>query len=106
MRKHPVFYILDDQSKPVPENDILRWGEWFERAENRLLWRDDLPNGVSISTVFIGIDHNPWDRGPPVLWETKIFGGPHDQYQKRYTSSADAFKGHDAAVALAKRPLS
>jgi hypothetical protein len=104
MRKHPnVFYLLDDHGKPVPEPDIPRWGEWFERPENRMLWHDDLPNDVSVSTVFLGIDHNPRDRGPPILWETMIFGGPHDQYQKRYTSSADAFKGHGETVALAKR---
>jgi hypothetical protein len=99
-------YILDDNGNAVVEPDSARFAEWFERSENRLLWRDELPNGVSVSTVFLGIDHNLSGRGPPVLWETMIFGGPHDEYQERYTSSADAFKGHNAAVALAKRPAS
>jgi hypothetical protein len=31
-----------------------------------------------------------------------IIGGPHDQYQERYSSHEAAPKGHDAAVALAK----
>jgi hypothetical protein len=31
--------------------------------------------------------------------------GPHEKYQQRYTSQADALEGHDAAVALAKGVL-
>jgi hypothetical protein len=58
---------------------------------NRILQHDILPAEVSVSTVFLGIDHGfRCDRGLPVLWETMIFGGPHDGYQNRYTSRTDA----------------
>jgi hypothetical protein len=96
------FYKLDDHGNPIAEPDVRRWTEWFEHSENRVLWSDDLPDGVQVSTGFLGIDHNHSRRGPPILWGTKIFGGPRDQYCDRYFSRDDALKGHDAAVRLAK----
>lgn len=59
-------------------------------------------HNIVVSTVFLALDHS-WDGGPPVLYETMIFGGPLDQsYQRRYHTRADAIIGHDAAVYLAK----
>lgn len=56
---------------------------------------------VSVSTVFMGLDHAMGTEGPPILWETMIFGGPHDGYQTRYSSKEDAVEGHRYATALA-----
>jgi hypothetical protein len=56
--------------------------------------------GGYVSTVFLGLNHAFTD-GPPVLWETMIFGGPNDGWQDRYTSRAGAEAGHLRAVALA-----
>ena len=36
---------------------------------------DDLGSGLTISTVFLGIDHSHFREGPPMLFETMIFGG-------------------------------
>lgn len=58
-------------------------------------------NDAGVSTVFLGVDHG-FAGGPPVLWETMIFGGTHDQYQERYTSLAAAKEGHKRAVKLVK----
>jgi hypothetical protein len=98
-------YILDENGQPVREPNLDRWWIWFGTDENRVLRQDDLPGGISVSTVFLGLDHR-FGRGPPVLWETIIFGGTHDQYQERYISREAALKGHDAAVALAKGHVS
>jgi len=95
-------YILDDNGHPIREQNFDRWCEWIGRDENRIIWRTDLSDGVRVSTVFLGIDHHFISCGPPILWETMIFGGSHDQYQERYSSSSAAFAGHNAAVALAK----
>ena len=94
-------YILDEKGNPIEEPDILKWGEWFEKIEHRRVAVYITPSDVIISTVFLGLDHS-FGEGAPVLWETMIFGGPHDQYQDRYTSLAAAIEGHDQAVALAK----
>lgn len=99
-------YTLDDSGNPVLERDQQHFGEWFECAENRIIKQDDLGNGVSVSTVFLGFDHRMSGRGPPMLWETMIFGGRHNDYQKRYSSKAAALQGHNAALALAKGQVS
>ena len=93
-------YILDSHGNPVPEKDTLKWAEWFGKRDRHLAL-DKLPNGVRVSTVFLGLDHSFGD-GPPVLWETMIFGGLNDQYQQRYSSREDAVAGHKRAVLMAK----
>jgi len=56
---------------------------------------------VEVSTVFIGLDHG-WGEGPPILFETMIFGGKHDQFQERYPTWDEAVAGHEAAVRMVK----
>ena len=93
-------YILDAKGNPIPEPDLLKWGRWLETADNRRVAHNKTTSGVTVSTVFLGLDHRFGD-GPPVLWETMIFGGSHDQYQERYSSLSDAVNGHQKALALA-----
>lgn len=99
-------YILNEQGEPVPEPDLLKWAAWFEKADRHVA-KDLLPGGERVSTVFIGMDHS-FSRVPcpPVLWETMIFGGAHDEYQERYSSREEALAGHARAVALAPTPSS
>ena len=92
-------FVLDDQGNPVLEPDLMKWSKWFEQSEKRVLARDDLGN-IRVSTVFLGLDHS-FGSGPPLLWETMIFGGKHDDYQKRYSTRDEALAGHRHAVWLA-----
>lgn len=85
----------------VIEPDLLKWAEWFENNRQKRHVADVTIDGVRISTVFLGIDHD-FGGGRPLWFETMIFGGPHDQYQNRYTTWAEAESGHAAAVELAK----
>ena len=95
--KHRHYYILIDD-EAVPCEDVATWARWFETAERHVA--TDRVGGVQVSTVFLGLDHD-WGLGPlPVLWETMIFGGPHDEYQERYTSRTAALAGHQRALAL------
>ena len=93
-------YILDDAWNPVPVTDVLAWGRWMETHERHLSHdiQEDARDGktIRISTVFLGIDHQFGLSGPPVLWETMVFGGVLDGYQDRYTSRAAALAGHQA----------
>lgn len=93
-------YILNAAGDPVAEPDVLAWALWFGSAE-RTIARTELPNDVMVSTVFLGIDHN-FGGGPPILFETMIFGGPLDEAQYRYTTREIALIGHEAAVVEAK----
>lgn len=57
---------------------------------------------VEVSTVFLGLDHN-FFSGPPLLFETMIFGGPLDQEQERYTTWDEAVEGHNRMVKRAQK---
>jgi hypothetical protein len=92
-------YILDGNGKPVIEPDLMTWATWYEAAD-RSVAKDTLSNGTKVSTVFLGLDHS-FGFGVPLLWETMIFGGEHDQYQERYASREEAEKGHQRAIELA-----
>ena len=94
------YYIYDDNGKPVGQVDLFKWVQWLS-PEKRKVVHDTLKSGVKVSTVFLGLDHS-FGRGVPLLWETMIFGGEHDQYQERYTSLEDAKKGHAEALIIAR----
>lgn len=95
-------YILDESGNPIKEPNIVKWAKWFEKAE-RHIGNDDIGD-IHISTVFLGIDHS-FGLGPPLLWETMIFGGKHDQFQERYSTRAKAIAGHARAVKLVNADL-
>ena len=78
-------YIFDDSGRPVREPDITKWGVFLKDRKRRRVAADVLTiNGeeVRVSTVFLGMDH-AWDGGPPVLWETMVFGGKLSEEQDR-----------------------
>ena len=89
------------QGEPITyEQQMENWKrseyDWDEMKRVALEEHDD----VRVSTVFLGMNHNYGD-GPPLLFETMIFGGEHDDKQWRYTTEAQALEGHKAAVVLA-----
>lgn len=92
-------YILDASGTPVPEPDTAKWLKWFENNPEHIAC--DSRGTVIVSTIFLGIDANYGNAGPPILWETMVFGGKYDQFQVRYASRSDALAGHDRFMALA-----
>jgi hypothetical protein len=100
-------YILaEDGRTPVEEPDLMKWARWFENSERQVA--HDVVGAIQVSTVFLGFDHSFREivggEGPPVLWETMIFGGPADLdgYQDRYSSYGEAVAGHAKAMELAR----
>lgn len=57
---------------------------------------------VIVSTVFLGLDHRRGADGPPILFETMVFGGALNGEQERYSTWEEAQTGHDAMVARVK----
>ena len=92
------YYKLDENNCPRL-TDITGYYEWKnalpEEKQTGIGFRVDKTErgGVCVSTVFLGLDHGG-DGGPPVLWETIVFGGEHDQDCERYTSQKEAEQGH------------
>lgn len=84
-------YVLDEAGNPVEEKDLLTWARWFESAD-RTVARDQIDE-ARISTVFLGMDHS-YTEGPPVLYETMVFGGQFDLYEVRYQTQEQALVGH------------
>ena len=89
----PTYYILKGHNA-VPVNDAPH--PWPSH-ETRSVAQTYMENDVHISAVFLVIDH-AWD-GPPDLFETMIFGGPHSDTQWRYHTWDEAAAGHARIVA-------
>ncbi len=58
----------------------------------------DVVAGVSVSTVWIGINQNFTGHGPPLIFETLIRGGTRDYEQIRYSTEAEAMAGHTRVI--------
>lgn len=82
-------------------HDFITWGRWMQKADRRVAETRD--GGVRVSTVFLGLDHR-FGKGPPLLFETTIFGGEHDQYRDRASSWEEAEVMHAEACVLAFPP--
>jgi hypothetical protein len=91
-------YILEGHT-PVAVDDVLTWARWYETAARHVATTN--VGEVHVSTVFIGLDH-AFQGGPPILFETMIFGGKQDGYFARYSTWEEAEAGHASAVTLAE----
>jgi hypothetical protein len=97
-------YILDADNNVI-EVDLITWAQWLEHPSNRIVGFTQITSQVDVSTVFIGLDHrfSGWPPGPPILFETLIFGGPLDGEGSRYCSHDDALTGHAMYVKRARK---
>lgn len=54
----------------VPCEDLREWGEWMSKND-RTVHKTTI-EGVLVSTVFLGLNHN-YGEGDPLLFETMVF---------------------------------
>jgi hypothetical protein len=87
LRNRVAVPVSDDEWKRLP-------------MEDRRVAKTEI-GPVTISTVFLGLDHGLGD-GPPRLFETMIFGGEHDEYQDRCSTWEEAEAQHEVACALVR----
>lgn len=93
-------YILKDKI-PVLCEDVSEWGLWFDKAD-RVVARTQVSEHISVSTVFIGIDHSfSPESAVPILFETMIFGGDEDGLVERYSTWTEAEEGHHEVCRMA-----
>lgn len=85
------FYRLEGKT-PVPADIGSFKIEHIEQTEK---------DNTKVSTVFLGIDHSFGYGGPPVLFETMIFGGEQDGYQERCCTYDEAIAMHAKACQIA-----
>lgn len=96
-------YIMDADNNVI-EVDLLTWARWLEESNHRVVAYTQITSQVRVSTVFIGIDHRfpGFPPGPPILYETLIFGGQLNGDGSRYCSHDDALTGHKMFVKKAR----
>lgn len=78
-----------------------RWCELFEDFDGRRVAYTEL-GGYRVSTVWLGLDHRFLGEGPPLIFETMVFGpdGAEDLDCHRYATKEEAQAGHDELVTL------
>ena len=83
----------------VPSKSIAEHLLWEIGAthEQRIVAKDHI-EGVEVSTVFLSQNHN-FREGPPLVFETMVFGEGVDDYQRRYSTWEEAEQGHKETVA-------
>ena len=94
----PGKYILKGKS-PILCDNLLEWGEWIEGANRKVKFTK--LKGCKVSTLFLGLDYS-FAGGPPLLFETMVFGGPLDGSQHRYSTWEEAEEGHKKMVKTVK----
>ena len=89
------YYTLDADHKAIPA-DLMTWAASFENSSR--IVAQEVIGTAEISTVFLGLDHR-FGEGPPILFETMVFGGPLDQEQERCSTWEEAEAMHKAMCA-------
>jgi hypothetical protein len=103
----PKYYVLVNH---VPHPVSLK--AWVAVAATRRPTEDpwrvaftDLTDTCYVSTVFLGTNHRFLGKGPPLLFESMVFGGPTHGEMRRYSTWDDAEIGHQAMVARARKEI-
>lgn len=97
MEQRVLGYVLDGHT-PRQTKDWAEFEAFSVDFERRRVAHTDLADDVRVSTVFLRWDHNFYDDGPPILFETMVFGGPFDQQHQRYETWDEAQAGHQRVV--------
>jgi hypothetical protein len=91
-----IRYYRLDRHKAVPCADLMEWAQNFDIMDRHVA--DDMIGESRVSTVFLGIDHRLLGDGPPLIFETLVFGGPLADEMDRYSTWEESEAGHTAMV--------
>lgn len=94
-------YILGEDQKPALCNDLMKWLEWFEDANESgsLRIAEDSVGDYRVSTIFLGINHQFKYGDRPILYETIVFDKEgNDVLQHRYSTREEALTGHQELI--------
>jgi hypothetical protein len=83
------------------------WSVLFDDDEYKQVAETTIDN-LWVSTVWLGLDHNIWGHGPPLIFETMVFDrgdgtSPWDMDQARYSTEEAARRGHEQMVEQVRR---
>jgi hypothetical protein len=75
------------------------FAQWFADPANVIVAQVQIGR-CFVSTVFLGTDHNWWDQGPPILFETMIFTDGEPGHCERCSTWLEAEEQHARVVAM------
>lgn len=90
-------YKLVDR-RAVPCADRAEWLNWYATADR--LVADTRLGDIRVTTVFMGLEHNPLPDGRPTLFETEINIHGKASPLDRYAVWEDAEAGHAQVVRM------
>jgi hypothetical protein len=89
-------FYFDRDGKPISQRE---WALHFGDLAYKHVAITAIGDDIEISTVWIGINHRFFfDGGPPLIFETLVFGGPMDGYCWRWHNEDAARLGHEQVV--------
>jgi hypothetical protein len=98
----PTLKIYDREGKPI---DMITYSKLHHDRDYAVIDREvaTMDPLAEVSTVWLGVDHSWMEEGPPLIFETKVFGGHRDGDQDRYSTEEEARKGHAEMVAKLRK---
>lgn len=93
-----MWYILNEDNEMVPA-ELDEAMDFFSNSPRRFVGKTDVTDEVSVSTVFLCFDHGI-NGARPLVFETMVFGGILDAYQRRYRTYDGAKVGHAEIVRM------
>lgn len=91
------------QGDPI---DIQEYARLFEDFAYKVVQKTQVQSltsgALEVSTMWLGADHSFRTGGPPLIFETMVFGLPDGQHIDRYPTEMQARKGHNDAIEWAR----
>jgi hypothetical protein len=90
-------FILDGH-QAIPTESMLEWHKCFKDSERRRVARTKIGK-ITVSTVFLGVDHGFGPRSEGLVFETMVFGYEGTKHlTTRYRTWEEAENGHNNIV--------
>ena len=95
---------FDRMGNPI---SMVKWAVLNVSLYYKVVKQEDVGD-FWVSTVWLGINHDFFNLGQPIIFETMIFPRKHkeidydDRYMERYCTEEEAIAGHAKAVEIAK----
>jgi hypothetical protein len=94
--------MRDEDRAVIPVASVREWASFFEDQERRRVEWTDIGRDIQVSTVFLGLDHRYSGEGPPLVFETLVFGGPLDGEIRRCSTWAEAKMQHRTVCGMVR----
>ena len=101
LKTHCEFlWVLDSNKVPRRAENFNEWADWMMRNDRVIGYTQR--SSVTVSTVFLGVAFVSPLAKEPYLFESMVFGGPDNNFVRRYRTWDEAARGHEQVCIKAK----